>query len=527
MPWLPNLIALYDAAILPHPEGESSTLLLTALLACIALDMPSLGSEPGRKDLRNRLQSIAYHAGQTTLFTLPRHRNTINALTLVHGYRPLALMNTLPAAAHTLSGKLYPTLIDAVQKELRLDQSSERLQDWFSGNDTGSGVQLMMDTIQRCSTLSFKISQDMEEAETSLSLLEDSMAELRKGVNTVAIAIERFYAPAECVFAFHLTRCRADYTLAMWSSTLYWSDLGRLGEGIETYQKLCQSRKIDLERDLTNYFRKRSKFDEAIALSQLANMELHQGPTNIIGLSMLYAIISGVKRISASGKPNKGHVIQLDKFYTDALQQEAGMPITHKSEIREFIDRYGDIHMDGLERRLTDFINAANDVQLQGVRFVGPARDTTSNVLMTCKEIVENNAVRIKLDGELHHRADMQLILFQEAARCLEGMEADGGSPEAVASGSVFSAAAKLIRSLHRIVSRWKRSLIAGTAAPAEERSRKATPLASEDSQQRMSAASLGIREELPSLDDWSNWPSLDTVDLSHLLDFDFASPAE
>jgi hypothetical protein len=63
----------------------------------------------------------------------------------------------------------------------------------------------------------------------------------------------------------------------------------------------------------------------------------------------------------------------------------------------------------------------------------------------------------------------MQLILFNNAARQLERMEAGGGTPDAVARGSVLTACAKLIRSLEKLMWGWKRRYVVGdpNKAPA------------------------------------------------------------
>lgn len=509
------------------PEGGSSTLFLTALLASIALDTPSDRITEAHRQLRGDLQSIVYHAGQNVLFTLPKHVNTITALVLVHGYRPLALINSQQAAAHTLSGKLYPTLINAVQRELGFNSASSKLRDCLDGKREGDIPHLIIDTIQWCSTLSFKLSHDLEEIETHSFSLEESEVELKQSFDTVAAAVDLGLAASEYVFIFHVVRYHADYILTMRRLTANWNDLPKLTSIIQEYEALCDSRRKSFERHLTKFFYRPGRTEEGLTLSQLSNMELNQGRTNILGLAMFFAIAYGAQKISATSKPTHNQMIQLTKYYTDALHHEAGTGPESKTDVRKFLEQYGDAHMDGLERRLTDFINAATEVQLHGIAFVGPTRHTTSNVLMACKEIVENNAVRIKLDGELHHRADMQLILFQEAARRLEGMEADGGTPEAVARGSVFTASAKLIRNLHRIVSQWKRNYISKQQEPAQRGEQPISdgmPLAA-TSDPALPLYPGAFDSPLFTddfLTDWDNWPRLDTAEFSNLFPFDF-----
>ena len=49
-------------------------------------------------------------------------------------------------------------------------------------------------------------------------------------------------------------------------------------------------------------------------------------------------------------------------------------------------------------------------------------KDNRHQLLLTCKNLVEGNAARLKGWGGLHDNVDMQLILFQECSRRLDAM---------------------------------------------------------------------------------------------------------
>lgn len=440
-----------------------------------------------------------------------------------------ALISSQSAAAHTLSGKLYPTLIGAVQRQLGFDSASTKLQNCMNGKKVGSVDQLIHETILWCSTLSFQINQDFGEVESDSSALDESERELKQAYQTVETAISRGLAKPESVFIFHVVRYHTDYILAMRYLAAEWDNLRKLCTLVREYQDLCDSRQKSFDRDLTNFFYNKGRTEEGLALAQLASMELHQGQTNILGIAMFFAIVSRAQKFSTrTSRPTSDQKVQLNKYYTDALHQEVVIPPEGKSDVRMFLEQYGDAHMDGLERRLTDFINAATEVRLQGINFVGPTRHTASNVLMACREIVENNAVRIKLDGALHHRVDMQLILFQEAARRLESMEANGGTAEAVARGSIFTASAKLIRNLHRIVSQWKRNYISKQQQSAQNKGQPGPQdmleSAAPDDMLPLFSGLLDSNDNLfmDEFLDWNNWPRLDVADFSGVFPFDF-----
>ena len=287
---------------------------------------------------------------------------------------------------------------------------------------------------------------------------------------------------------------------------------------------LQEQRKAQFDEDLTRLYLHQGGIEKALTLSQLANMEQNRNQTNLIGLAMFYAIMSGAQTTHRTDSHQSDSVAQR---YTAGVNAEAYAKT--KSTVRGFLDRFADMHIDGLERRLTDFINVASDLSMQGVPYVGPPRHTSADILMACKEIVENNAVRIKLDNSLHSRVDMQLILFQEAARRLEGMEADGGSADAVARGSVFTASAKLIRNLHKIMWQWKWKYTFNTKQPQDYPPPSTRPLSKMDSFELSPsgiAPSFAFNADEPFMDgfftDWDNWPHLGTADLSDLFTYDF-----
>lgn len=105
---------------------------------------------------------------------------------------------------------------------------------------------------------------------------------------------------------------------------------------------------------------------------------------------------------------------------------------------RIFLETHGRTRINELELDLANFVSAAETLSLNGVRFVGPARQVVTDVLFTAKDIVEQQAARLKGWGGLDDRVDVQMILFLEVARKLEGMSAQGGTPEALAKGCEY-----------------------------------------------------------------------------------------
>ena len=117
------------------------------------------------------------------------------------------------------------------------------------------------------------------------------------------------------------------------------------------------------------------------------------------------------------------------------------------------------------------------------------------------------------------------MILFHECARRLEGMSASAGTEEAMATGCILTATAKLIRSLHRIMQGFKRSLMfsqrrstsTGTKAnpTPDVRSNEVDHSSLDNPTTSSSGWDSLISDDLFA--DWDNWPQFDAFDFTDL----------
>jgi len=522
MPWLPSLSKLWSEISVAHPGSTNhlSASTLTALLATIALDVPSEQLAPYRK-ARLDLECIVYHLGQKLLFRLPRDEYTLVVFELVMNYRPLALIDSQEAAAHTLSGNLFGTLIHTMQQRLGLDTAPRRLRACLVSAQRSEVEDLVLRILRWCATTMWRISLDLEEVETNRSETYQPEVVLQDAFDIAAEAIHR-HALDRCFFLFHVLRYHADDLIATREVTADWRDTSKLSSHIQAHVELRIQRRKDYDHGLLRFFFDQGRTEEGLALSQLITTEQGQGYSSVIGLAMFYAIMQGSQPFEGNSLDGGQHpMAQLSKFWTERVNHEAAIvALDGRTEASDFLEQYGEMHIEALEKRLTDFINAATDVSLQGVPFIGPPRHTSTNVLMACKEILENNAVRIKIDGYLHPRVDIQLILFENAARRLESMEADGGTPEAVAHGSVLTACAKLIRSLYRIMGQWKRSYaIEKASLQKQQQGCSNTQVANPPAGSMWPPFGPGIDDFLTDglFTDWDAWAQFAPVDMSSL----------
>ena len=188
-----------------------------------------------------------------------------------------------------------------------------------------------------------------------------------------------------------------------------------------------------------------------------------------------------------------------------------------------FLEKFGDSRTYQLQRNLTNFIRAT-ELTMDGIPHVAPVRSVASEVLFTCKDIVENNAVNYAGWGGLHEDTDTVLILFENCAQKLEGMSRQAQRESAIAEGNLLAASARLIRSLRCIMASWQKNIArAEQLSTMQMRGRgRSNPSANADtarfSEVTIKPAADGL--EWPSDDfflEWSSWPHFDALDLTSI----------
>lgn len=519
-PWLPRLPRLREELSQKDIESgeKASTTLLLALLSAIALDVPSQAIAAHRH-LQPDLRRIVYSVGQKVVFTLPRYENTVTSLELLYAYSALALVNNQQEAAHALNGHLYATLTMTMQQRLGFDSAPEDLRQSLNSGAYHNVGKQMMDTLRWCTSLENLMDMEQEEVEMTRSEGYIPALKLEEALAALQEAIDRDLSPPELIGPAQILRYHFDDLLAVRDLTIDWRDTTGLSRHITAHTQRREQSKKEFELRLMHYFYDQGRFEAALALGQVVNMEFNYGRTAVVGLSVFYTVLSGVSFVGID-EERRNPVQRLSRSYTDRLNKE--MNEDSWTGIRAFIDTYADVHIDKVEQRLTDFINLASDVTLNGVPFIGHTRRISLAILLASKEMVENNATRLKRDGGLHPRADVQLILLQEAARRLEGMEAGDDKVEAIAKGSIVAASAKLIRGLHRIMWQWK-TKSPGVSRPndnfkqpahAESLYETAMPSSTEAFQGLTDTENLFLDGMLA---EWTNWPQFDPMDVSSL----------
>lgn len=532
-PYIPNLASLRQECASQLLPDSNTNFLLLALLSTIALDVRSTPVQ-GHKNLREDLGNTAFQLAQEFLFGLPRTRRALLVLELMAEYQPLILASTPQAAAFSVTGDLYITLAKEVAQRSRTHSSASCLREIL---DTRTDVEIdidlktshlfeaLIDTLQWCNVIKLEIEKDAFFRAAKQATVADSLTEsFEFAIETLQLAANRGCMPGKAYFLFHRLASFSQLVQQVSRCSKDWKSLESLADIIVAHQARCEQEKEEVNLAIHNLLESRGQTEQALAVSQLCEAEIHNRNLDVVGTALFYGIMAGAHS-AATHELDPEEAVQVSDHIIHNLQQhEKDDP--RRPPLRIFLEKFGTSRTDELERALTNFIGLCADARLQGVPYAGPTRHTTSDILFRCKDIVENNAARLKGWGALQDRVDTQLILLQECARRLEGMEAGADQPGAVAQGSLCAASAQLVRSLHRILAAGKRSVTENqrrrVASSALSGPSTATPMEAEWGEAGVAGASSMDFDELLGggdvFSDWSNWPQVEALDFSQLL---------
>lgn len=502
-----------------QPERTSGLYLLT-LLCDIALDIPSTRLASVRH-LQPAVKAMTYHYGQQLLFTLSQNAYTVLALSLTAEYRPLALTSSQTASGHALKAIPYVIMGKYVASELGYQRAGSRLTRALNDFDVDqSEITTLMHECVHWIWLS--IAEDVQGGPFNewVRRMDPTALECLEALHT-AMIFNRM--PSNMLMPY----CSISYWTQMLANlrdmTEHWKDLDHLGEVIQGHKVFCDKEKETLDRLLDQY---QDLGELSPIISQLADMERHLSHTVVVGLALFFAVMCGAFAQSHHGKIQSEQAIQVSENTINQLLAHEEQDPTRPAH-RRFLEHYGVTRTDELERFLTNFITAADTLTLNGIPYVGPTRSTVGSVIMICKDIVEGNAARLKGWGGLHDRVDVHMILFHECARRLESMSASAGTEDALSKGCILTAAAKLVRSLHRVLQGFKKTLAASQrrSAAGSTGSTKSdpTPPSVPPDMPTLSQSVTTASSEWESIlvddqfTDWANWPQFDAFDFSDL----------
>ncbi|KAK5686629.1 hypothetical protein LTS10_002751 [Elasticomyces elasticus] len=531
IPHLPALRAEISAMDTGQPQRLAAVFLF-ALLCDMAFDVPHASLAPYRH-LQATVSGIARHHGQQLQFLLPRCDHTVQALVLAGEYKPLVFVSSQTIAPHAIKAVTYITSAKQVAFDLGYQDAGTRLREALDATRTSSPAELETLMLQALQWIRLTVLHDAQTSmlnkadkanNTQRSAAQDCLEALHR-----ASHLNRL--PAHLLLAYDSLTCWLQAANSVGAVVSSWRNLGQLGDIVHAHQAFSTSQRARMDGLIIQNF----PSAEAIVVLQIAEMRRNILHTYLVGQALFFAIMAGVLDATKHAFVQPDQALSIgDSIIAQLMAHQEGDPA--RTAHRRFMEQFGPSRVNDLEKILTDFITAADTLVLDGVQYVGQTRHTVGNVLYTCKELVETNAAKLKGWGFLDERVDTQMILFVECARRLEGMSYEAGSEGAMARGCLFTATAKLVRSLHRILQGFKRALVLRQwqqASEGSERSREVSGVASSEAEAVSEGVDVGggvaeghdgnIEDQFADWDIWPHFNPFDPNDFSDLFGDGFA----
>jgi hypothetical protein len=496
-------------------EGQtrSPTRALFLLLCLIALEVPSKRLRASTAPYQ-QLQSLSNSDCQRLLFNTPIHKHALFALELIDSYKPFALAGSQSVAALSLKGSLSRTLAKRTAQKLGFDTSVDRLQSLLQQStvtDVEKIQDLVLETLIWCRWLML---ESIVDGYVMKSTTEQSgpLPEVKKTLAVVKLAVERFSLRPAVLFMYHHLGSASIEMHAAVAAKRHWLNLTALSNLIDAHDRRCEAYKDYIDQLLVSCDRSSSpRAEEEInAIKQLRKMDLNASHVRISGLSMFYGLMSGLRPPGFSNREiTPDEAVQVSAEIISNLTSKHDT-LSDPTSIASFITKYGDPRFAMEEQFLKDFISTADSLSLNGVPYTPPSVPTVSFLLQTCREIVENNSTRFKGWGGMHPNVDVHLILLQDVAKRLNGMDGMGGGSDAIARGSIYASGAKLIRSLCGIIAAWRKKIIEQEVKDVAEQGFEAWRPDEFEGFDALLSGDL--------LDDWNEWPQAEDLDFTELL---------
>ncbi|OQO06692.1 hypothetical protein B0A48_08479 [Cryoendolithus antarcticus] len=500
--------------------SKTVSLVLFAILCLSALDVPArlVYHEPDK--MKVKLGRFVSQELPSLLFDLPAHPHMLDILEIAHSYKPLLFVTQRKTAPSALGGRLHFTLAMQVAKRLNLGDSISALSLAMATNtnedDTSSLEQLVLDSLRWCKWLMFDVAADgfLKKTAAEQNVV---LAEVSSAMDVVTAALEIYHMPPSYVTLYCHLRWAVLQTKASVASQAGWHSLDALGSVILDHERDMQDLQ-DHTFKLLDRLHSSYSTVEIQAARQLISAELNRSNVNVAGLCLFYALMSNLH--AAQLPTEREDALTVDdalKVSSEILHHVKGDRIHNPTAVFLFLQRHGDPRVIRTERVIQDFVCCADNLIVNGVPWQPPPLPfLIPGLLQAGRELVENNATRMKGWQGLHPNVDVQILLLQDCAKNLESFDPEDQRKDALACGSIYAAGAKQVRGLCAILMGWRKT-VAEKAMMEQRDAGLGTEAASGQKEQDFAGVEEFLQTEDEGFGHWGDWPQAGDLDFAEL----------
>jgi hypothetical protein len=249
---------------------------------------------------------------------------------------------------------------------------------------------------------------------------------------------------------FHIKWTTATYMLIEATAEMKqnWMNPSRLFIAVDASEKRCLA-EIDSAYQLlseASALGSNDEQNETIAICSLLEFQFHTVISKIFGHGLGYMSLFQARIMSGQSQSDveicRHEVTQMGNVVVNSLLSTPSHQ--RDSHFFKFLDHFGNRYPDKLQGLLAKFVECAT-MKWQNKSYVAPIQSIILDIVSHCKNIIENNLLRLRVSGRLHCNFDKQLNLFTQCANHISTMSSYDRADEAYHKGCVYSASSKMI----------------------------------------------------------------------------------
>lgn len=452
---MPSLVSLRNRLLSNIPRNiNCATRLLFSLLSLAAFDSHGRFSREEWR-LKRKLQGAVSFYGQEFMSSPPSHQDSILVALLLSDYKPTAL-STMQSVAHkTIKSSMYINIAYG---------TLHRLQPALEGRDPDLSGLKATDyfEFERCLFDSIKEVHVVVNHATVDGPASQSLTGLQNLVKFLRIRVEAYQNTLllrQCSprAIYHIQWATSNYILFQTLIEIKASLTGprRFVAVVEDTERKCLEQ-IDYTNSLLATMEHAGNEEIPVARS-LLELRFRTIINWTVGLGFLYTSVLGVRPPKGPETMNDADLScdETIQLTSQVMKSYAAPDRQVNGYLVQYLERFGGVYvlqmMDILER----FIECSK-MTLNGTNLRPPPRHIGMEIVVFCKNVVENNIVQIKASGHLGPAFQKQMDLFTE---CAERFASMSSSPEltveaAFAGGCLYAMCSKIISGLTGLMER-------------------------------------------------------------------------
>ena len=476
-----------------------ATNLLFGLLCLISFDDTESPAQQ-YPHLKQSLQLAVSSYGQEFIFCPPTHPDSVAVCLLLAEFRPTLLAASQFVAHKAVSPELYVNLAYRIAERLTMapardisffedlmnPQSPE-----FERCFASSVQELKIRYLDMC--LDGFLSK-------SIPIMRSMVQYMQPHIDAYQHVLQNHQCSPRVVF--HIQWSMSFYVMleALIQAKQYWNTPERLFLVVEEVEKRCQEQ-IKVSNSLLVDATGQRNWEDLSAARSLLEMRFHWMFARICGLGLLYAAVSRTKLIEGKNDGDPDIHSESLRIVDEVAGSVYSPPDAPGQHLSAFLERFGEAYPERLVRVLETFLECV-EWRMDGIPFKAPLQNVVYEIVLVCKNIVENNLVKVRIFGRLNQNFEKQLDLLPRCARCIGNMAASPwkSTKSAFATGCVYAASSKIIYGLHKILERLRRELLKGAKCDETLNLFNFAPDSTD-------VSLMGIDLDAPPFDAWNLWP--------------------